>query len=101
MRAEEGQTETERMTRTGDEGEGYHTNVRSIVISVSILFGLITEEASVVVLVLVMVVVVVVMPLPLPWVTLTQHDVDGDGPSIAASVAATAVSVQHRETSKR
>lgn len=99
MRAEEGQTETERMTRRGDEGEGYHTNVRSIVISVSILFGLITEEASVVVLVLV--VVVVVMPLPLPWVTLTQHDVDGDGPSIAASVAATAVSVQHRETSRR
>lgn len=73
------------------EEEGYHTNVRSIVISVSILFGLITEEASV---------VVVAVPLPLPWVTLTQHDDDGDSPSIVAAVATT-VFVRHRETSER
>lgn len=57
------------------------------------MFGLITEEASVVVLVTT---IVVVVPLSLPWVTLTQHDDDGDCPSIAA-VAATTAFVQHRK----
>lgn len=59
------------------------------------MFGLITEEASVVVLV-----TVVVVAVPLPWVTLTQHDEDGDSPSIVAA-AATTVFVRHRETSER
>lgn len=77
-RCEEGEGEEEKQWRRDREG-GYYTNVRSIVISVSILFGLITEETSVVVMMM-MVVVVVVMVL-LPWVTLTQHD---DSPSIGS-----------------
>lgn len=46
MRERGGRGGEERQRRREREG-GYHTNVRSIVISVSILFGLITEEASV------------------------------------------------------
>lgn len=70
-------------------------NIRSIVISVSILFGLITEEEASVVVPLslpLLLLLLLLLPPPssplLPWVTLTQHD-DNDGPSIGtASVAA-------------
>lgn len=87
---EEGERERDR--------ESYHTNVRSIVISaVSILFGLITEEAS----------VVAMMMMPcccrgLRWhntTTKTASPSIGSQPASRLSVLL-AASVQDRETSR-
>jgi len=93
-REKERQKEEDRQKQRERE-RGYHMNVRSIVISVSILFGLITEEASVTLLLLLL-----LQSLLLPWITLTQHDNDGLSIDIATSVAASR-GIEKQETQEQ